>query len=170
MCKRKIFQLFATLVVALTFAVSNATAQETISKVDTDIFPKAEKGYKKMVIEVPYSDRDASKRIEFSVGKYMEVDGCNHYGLQGETEVKDLQGWGYQYYIFKTNGDVISTQMGCPDLPKRNLFVSAAPTNLRYNGKMPIVIYVPEEYSVQFKIFTTTDEIYQAAEAPSKSK
>ena len=31
-------------------------------------------------------------------------------------------------------------------------------------------IYVPEEYTVQFKIFTTTDEVYQAAEAPSKSK
>jgi len=170
MVKRKIFQLFAIILVAIIFVGSTASAQETITKVNTDIFPKAEKGYKKMIIEVPYSDQDQSKRIEFNIGKYMEVDGCNHFSLQGGVEKKDLQGWGYEYYVFKTDGAVVGTQMGCPDLPKRNLFVTAQPTMLRYNGKMPIVIYVPEEYSVQFKIYTASPEVYQAAEDMEKTK
>jgi len=152
------------------FLMPNASkAQEMLMKINTEIFPAPEKGFKRMVIEVPYSDADNNKKIEFSVGKTMEVDGCNHFGLNGTIETKDLEGWGYQYYVFKTNGDVISTQMACPGAPGRNLFVSAQPTLVPYNGKMPIVVYVPEEYDVRFKIFTSTDEVYRALEdKPSK--
>ncbi|SDL63208.1 Ecotin precursor [Sphingobacterium mizutaii] len=152
------------------FLMPNASkAQEMLMKINTEIFPAPEKGFKRMVIEVPYSDADNNKKIEFSVGKMMEVDGCNHFGLNGTIETKDLEGWGYQYYVFKTNGDVISTQMACPGAPGRNLFVSAQPTLVPYNGKMPIVVYVPEEYDVRFKIFTSTDEVYRALEdKPSK--
>src|SRR5690606_34373101 len=90
-------------------------AQQVITKQDLSIFPKPEAGYKKVVIEVPHSDKDDQKRIEFSVGKWMEVDGCNSFHLQGLLETKDLQGWGYNYYVFKTNGQVTSTMIGCPD-------------------------------------------------------
>ncbi len=162
--KIKFLQLVAVLFIGLGLSSNSAMAQETIVKVNTDIFPAAEKGYKKMVIEVPHSANDKKKKIEFSIGKMMEVDGCNSFGLQGTLETKDLQGWGYNYYVFQTKGEIISTQMACPGLPKRNLFVSHQPTLVNYNGKMPIVIYVPEEYDVQFKIFTADDEVYRAAE------
>jgi len=147
------------------FLTPNASnAQETLLKVNSNIFPKPEKGYKRMIIEVPYSQSDENKKIEFSVGKMMEVDGCNHFGLNGSLEIKDLQGWGYQYYVFKTDGQIISTQMGCPDAPKRNLFVSSQPNLVSYTGKIPIVIYVPEEYDVQFKIYTAGEEVFRAME------
>lgn len=153
------------------FLMPNASkAQEMLMKVNTDIFPKPEKGFKKMVIEVPYSDSDKNKKIEFTVGKMMEVDGCNHYGLQGTIETKDLEGWGYNYYVFNTKGEIISTQMACPDAPKRNLFVSAQPNLVPYNGKMPIVIYIPEEFDVQFKIYTSNDEVFRALEDKSSQK
>ncbi len=158
----------ATLTLLLGF-IFMTNAQEIITKVDPSIFPDPEKGYKKMVIEVPHSANDSDKKIEFLVGKMMEVDGCNHFGLQGTLEKVDLQGWGYDYYVFKTKGEIISTQIGCPDLEKRRLFVSNQPTLTRYNGKLPIVIYVPEEYDVQFKIYQTDKEIYRAAES-KKSK
>lgn len=121
-----------------------------------------------MVIEVPYSNNDQNKKIEFAIGKMTEVDGCNSYGLQGTLEKKDLQGWGYEYYVFKTKGEIISTQMACPDMPKRNLFVSNQGTTLNYNGRMPVVIYVPEEYDVQFKIYTADNDVYIASEAQDK--
>ncbi|MFZ4262818.1 ecotin family protein [Sphingobacterium sp. HJSM2_6] len=162
----KFFTLTLSLLLGL-FMASNA--QEMVLKVDPALFPQPDKGYKKMIIEVPYSSNDALKKIEFLVGKTMEVDGCNHFALQGTLEKKDLQGWGYEYYVFQTKGEVIATQMGCPDAPKRQLFVAAQPTLVRYNGKMPIVIYVPEEYDVQFKIYQTDKEVYRAAEA-KKSK
>lgn len=149
--------------------ISMSMAQQ-ISKQHTDIFPAAENGYKKLVIEVPHSANDDNKKIEFTVGKWMDVDGCNLFSLMGTLEKKDLQGWGYDYYVFKTEGQVRSTMMGCPDAPARHLFVSAQPEMVRYNGKLPIVIYVPEEYEVQFKIYKAEPDTYIAAEDRSNSK
>lgn len=162
-------KLLRTALVILTLVgfVSLSMAQNVL-KQHTDIFPSPEDGYKKMIIEVPHSANDDNKRIEFSVGKWMEVDGCNQFGLQGSLEKKDLQGWGYEYYVFKTEGHVISTQIACPDLPKRHLFVSAGPEMVRYNGRLPIVIYVPQEYEVQFKIYKAEEDTYIAAEESTK--
>ncbi|MGG5508063.1 MULTISPECIES: ecotin [unclassified Myroides] len=144
------------------------TTASMAQKVDVSIFPKPEKGYKQMVIEVPHSKLDDNKKIEFTIGKMMEVDGCNSFGLMGKLEKKDLQGWGYDYYVFQSKGDVFSTQMACPDAPKRNLFVSSQPETTRYNGRMPIVIYVPEEFEVKFKIYTAGQDEYEAQEVRIK--
>ena len=155
------------LMLGLFLTPSLGQAQTSNLKVNTDIFPAPENGFKKMVIEVPLSQNDENKKIEFKVGRLMEVDGCNHHNLQGTVETKDLEGWGYQYYVFKTNGQVIATQMACPDTQKRQLFVSSQPNLVRYNGKMPIVIYIPEEYDVQYKIYTADNDVYHALEAKS---
>lgn len=155
-------------VIGLFLVFLSLTTGAMAQKVDVSIFPKPEKGYKQMVIEVPHSKQDENKKIEFTVGKMMEVDGCNNYGLMGTLEKKDLQGWGYDYYVFTSKGDAFSTLMGCPDLPKRNLFVSSQPETTRYNGRMPIVIYVPEEYEVRFKIFVADQDEYEAQEVRTK--
>lgn len=94
----------------------------------------------------------------------MEVDTCNKHGLQGTIEEKDLKGWGYSYYMFKSDGHVVSTQMACLDNKTVNQFISAQPEMVGYNGKLPIVICVPEEYDVQFKIYKAGEDIYQASE------
>ncbi|MBB1645505.1 MULTISPECIES: ecotin family protein [unclassified Sphingobacterium] len=166
--KKNVFRVMMLLMIALVSSTTISKAQMVIDKIDLGIFPSPEKGYKKMVIEVPYSESDKNKKIEFSVGKWMEVDGCNTFNLSGTLEKKDLQGWGYDYYVFKTNGNVASTMMACPNKEKRNLFVSAQPETVRYNGRMPIVIYVPEAYDVQFKIYTTDGDTYRAAEVRTK--
>lgn len=167
--KNNKMKIFSFLIAFISLSIQ-AMAQQTITKQDLAIFPKPEKGYKKVVIEVPHSAKDDQKKIEFAVGKWMEVDGCNSFKLQGVLESKDLQGWGYSYYVFKTNGQVSSTMMACPDAAKRELFVSSAPEMTRYNGKLPIVIYVPEGYDVQFRIFKAEDETYFAAEERVKKK
>jgi len=160
----------AIMLFGLSFSPTRSQAQETLIKVNSNIFPTPQEGYKRMIIEVPYSENDKNKKIEFSIGKMMEVDGCNHFGLNGNLEKKDLQGWGYSYYEFKTDGQVISTQMACPDATKRNLFVSAQPELVQYNGKMPIVIYVPQEYDVQFKIYSAGKETFRALEDKPQNK
>lgn len=145
-------------------SLSSAMAQETISKVDVSIFPKPEKGYKMMVIEVPFSANDADKKISFFAGKYMDTDSCNNFSLQGTFETKDLKGWGYNYYVYKTDGNVMSTNMGCGDSKTVYRFVSGVSETINYNGKMPIVIYVPENIDIQFKIYEANKEAYRAAE------
>ncbi|WP_022829393.1 ecotin [Sphingobacterium paucimobilis] len=166
--KKQLLKTFTVLLGLL--SLTTMTMAQSVLKQNTDIFPVPEKGYKKMIIEVPHSKNDDNKKIEFNVGKWMEVDGCNHFSLQGTLEKKDLQGWGYDYYVFKTNGNVVSTQMGCPDAPNRHLFVSAQPEMVRYNGRLPIVIYVPDEYEVQFKIYKAEEDVYVAAEERVKKK
>lgn len=163
--KRNTFTLIIALMIALFSGIESSNAQSVITKIDPKIFPEAQKGYKKMVIEVPYSDNDDNKIIQFYAGVWMEVDGCNTFNLIGTYEKKDLQGWGYEYWVFNTKGDVQSTMMSCPNAPLRNLFVKATPQITDYNGRMPIVIYVPEKYDVQFKIFKAEDSTYRAAEA-----
>lgn len=158
-----------SLLVVFMMTISFSMAQ-TLLKQNTDIFPAPEKGYKKLVIEVPHSTQDDNKKIEFTVGKWMDVDGCNYYNLMGTLENKDLAGWGYNYYVFKTDGQVTSTMIGCPDAKSRNIFLSAQPEFVRYNGKLPIVVYVPEEYEVQFRIFKAEPDVYIAAEDKSSNK
>lgn len=165
---RKVYQRTWSLVIAYIGFSSIALAQSINMKTDVSIYPKPEKGYKQMLIEVPHSENDSKKKIEFSVGKMMEVDGCNNFGLQGTLEKKDLEGWGYSYYIFKTEGHVVSTQMGCGEQPNRYLFVAAQPELTNYNGRLPIVVYVPEEYDIQFKIYKAEDDTYRASEVNQK--
>lgn len=162
--RKNTWNVIVTVIIALFVGINTSDAQMVISKIDTKIFPAAEKGYKKMIIEVPYSDNDENKKIEFYVGKWMDVDGCNSFNLMGTYTQKDLEGWGYNYWVFETKGEVRSTMMACPDQEQRHLFVQAAAQLVDYNGKMPIVIYIPEGYDVQFKIFKAEKEVFRAAE------
>ncbi len=148
-------------------SATGAIAQ-SVQKTDLSIFPTPKDGYKQVVIEVPHSDKDGAKRIELLVGKWMETDGCNHYGLIGTLEKQDLQGWGYNYYNFKTDGSVFSTQKGCLDTVKKNEFVYGPSEIIAYNGRLPIVIYIPEDHEVKFRIYVSDGDLYQASEVRSK--
>ncbi len=156
------------LLVAFIGLNSIVMAQSTILKQDFSIYPKPAEGYKQMVIEVPHSDQDGNKKLEFSVGKMMEVDKCNTHRLQGTLETKPLEGWGYNYYEFKSNGGAASTMMACPDNELVWKFVSAGPTVVDYNGRLPIVVYVPEGYDIQFRIFKAEADVYRASEVKQK--
>lgn len=60
------------------------------------MFPQAQEGYVRHVIEVPRTDNDDDHKIELLVGKTMLVD-CNRHSLRGKIENINLKGWGYQY-------------------------------------------------------------------------
>lgn len=141
---------------------------QTTYKVDLKPFPKAEQGMKQVVIEVPHSEQDQNKKIEILVGKEMETDKCNRYSLGGSFDSKELQGWGYNYLTFKTNGNVASTRMVCADNSKISQFVTSQGYLMNYNGRMPIVLYIPDGYEAKFNIYTTDGDLYSAQEIRSK--
>jgi ecotin len=91
----------------------------------------------------------------------METDGCNQYNLNGKLDKKTVKSY-LDYYNFTTNGNVASTNMGCLNAKPENKFVSSQPLLLDYNSNLPIVIYTPKGYSVQYKIFTADNTTYQA--------
>lgn len=145
-----------------------ASAQSVIQKQSLDIFPSPQEGYTQFVIDVPHSDKDNQKKIELFVGKWAETDKCNTHVLSGVLQEKDLQGWGYTFFEFETKGDIMSTMMGCPDSEKINKFVHSQGKVVRYNGKLPLVVYVPEGYEVQYKIWKAEDDIFKALEIKQK--
>lgn len=168
--KMKILQQ-GFLAIGLILGVQQWSAQ-TIQKVDTSVFPKPAKGMVQYVVEVPHStmDQDSNKKIEILVGKYEQTDTCNKQFLNGELEKKDLKGWGYNYYEYKSNGQMMTTLMGCPNNETITKFVTSQPYLTDYNGRMPIVIYVPEGFDVQYKIYKAEPETYKAQQVVYKNK
>lgn len=144
-----------------------AMAQQTM-KVDITPFPKAEKGMKQVVIEVPHSNQDENKKIEIFVGKNMETDTCNQTILGGSFKSSELKGWGYNYLTFTSNGNAASTLMACPDSKKVMKFVKSQGYLVDYNGRMPIVLYIPEGFDAKFRIFTAENDLYNAQEVRTK--
>ncbi len=144
---------------------SNNTAFAPINSITKDIsmYPKVLKDENQHIIELPNLDNESNYKVEIFVAKEMEVD-CNDHFLAGALEEKDVKGWGYNYYTFKTDGSVISTMMACPDntLTKKDVYSKGQ--LVAYNSKLPIVIYTPEGYNVKYKIWNVLSEEFTAVE------
>jgi len=73
-------------------------------------------------------------------------------------EKRTAQGWGFDYYVVGPFGQAASTMMACPPgEPKRREFVAALTPeleSLRYNSKLPLVIYAPTGAEVRYRIWT----------------
>lgn len=116
-------------------------------------FPDATKGMEKHVLFLPeYENELDNFKLELIAGKTMSVD-CNIHTLSGRISAKNLTGWGYTYYVFETNGNVRSTMRACPDNIKEDRFVSGPSVLVRYNSKLPVVIYAPKGYDIKYSVW-----------------
>lgn len=131
----------------------NAQQNDKVNEAEKalEAFPAAEKGMVRHVIQVKKQKDESMFQVEIIPGKNMLVD-CNRHTLMGKMEEKDLQGWGYNYYVFSSDGQTRSTLMAC-NKPKENKFVNAQTLLVRYNSRLPIVIYAPEGYEIQYRIW-----------------
>ncbi|OAT35034.1 serine protease inhibitor ecotin [Proteus myxofaciens] len=124
-------------------------------------FPKAEKNQVRHVIELDKIDNEDNYQVELIVGKEIMVD-CNHQSFGAELKSKDLEGWGYNYYVVSDLKGPMSTLMGCMDNTKKPAFVSAflgQDAFTRYNSKLPIVVYAPTDVDVKYRIWSTNGEM-----------
>lgn len=109
---------------------------------------------------VTVADKGADEpnlKVQIKVGKIMEVD-CNQHRLDGEFEDKTLEGYGYEYYVFETSGNVASTMMMCPDDKKTDKFISGIDHFISYNSKLTTPVYAPEGYEVRFTTWVIDNE------------
>lgn len=137
-------------IACLTVTVGSAPimAQENLKP-----FEAAAKGQQRYVIMLPKKKQEANWQVEIMAGKIMDVD-CNTRGLSGSVEPKTLNGWGYTYYEYVGEAHAFSTMMACPDDTTRKDFVAAPSRMVRYNSKLPVVVYVPEGMSVRYRLWT----------------
>ncbi|MCP1995035.1 ecotin family protein [Flavobacterium sp. HSC-61S13] len=142
------------LILTIILAVSSAVAAQEKSK--TEMFPKAKEGFKQVVINLPKIKKEENNyKIELFVGKIASTDSCNSYSLIGELTDHNLEGWGYTYYNFDSEGRILKTLMMCPDDTKVNTFVHDQGTFMRYNSNLPIVVYVADGLEVRYKVWKT---------------
>ena len=150
-----------TLVLVAILAGSSLYA-EPVKKDNIHMFPQAQEGFVRHVIEVPKTDNDHDHRVELLIGKNMMVD-CNYHSFSGKIESVTLKGWGYKYLEVSNIQSGPSTMMACRE-PKTEKFISIRDTLRRYNSRSPIVAYIPEGYEVRYRIWNADDNVQQAVQ------
>jgi ecotin len=123
-------------------------------------YPPAEDGYKRMVIHLQsLADEDTSK-LEIIIGKTIKVD-CNRHWFGGQVTEEIAKGWGFPYFVLKSVTGPASTLMACPlDKKEQDTFVQVRGEGdlIRYNSKLPVVVYVPVDFEVRYRIWTAKEE------------
>lgn len=154
--------LTAALSVAL---AASATAADPESAKYLKAFPAAEEGVSKFVIQLPHKTRqeEGDFRVELIVGKEVETDGVNRVFAGGTIEDKPLKGWGFTYYRVEKFGPLGSTLIGVPPgTPKVKKFVSMTPKLIRYNSRVPVVVYVPDGVEVRYRVWSASEKTEKA--------
>ena len=126
------------------------------------MFPQAQKGFVRHVVEVPKTENDYDHRIELMIGKNMMVD-CNHHSFSAKVEDVTLKGWGYKYIEVNDIRSGPTTMMACSEA-KTEKFIAIRDTLRRYNSRSPIVTYVPKGYEVRYRIWSASENIEQATQ------
>jgi ecotin len=128
-------------------------------------FPAAKDGQQRVVIAVPAEENEYDRKIELIIGKTVPTDGVNRHFFGGKVEEVELKGWGYSYFELKELGPMAGTRMGVLGNAKpvdTFVRVSHELPLLRYNSRMPIVVYVPNGVEVRYRIWKAGDEINTA--------
>ena len=127
-------------------------------------FPKAAEDMSRFVIVLPDKTRgqEGAFKVELIVGRMMDTDGVNRMYLGGKLEPKPLKGWGFTYYEAKL-GPAASTLIGVPPgTPPVHKFVQGPSQLIRYNSRIPIVVYVPKGAEVRYRFWSATPETKKA--------
>lgn len=124
-------------------------------------FPPAEQGMARYVLQLPKQEDEFAFKVELIVGKTVQVDEGNRYFFDGKIAAENIKGWGYTRYVVSQLGPMGGTLMAVdPNVPKVNRFITIGgePCIIRYNSRLPVVVYAPEGVEVRYRIWSATPE------------
>lgn len=104
------------------------------------------------------SEDETNRKVEIIPGKTLLVD-CNKHRISGTISVETLEGFGFEYHVFNSDGKFTFTRKACPRA-KEKKFVSGETKLLHYSSKLPIVVYTPPDFEVNYKIWETNGKMY----------
>jgi len=151
---KTLFALVMSLVTTMSVAADNMKA-----------FPPAEDGMVRYVINLPEQADETGWRVELLVGKTVQIDAANRYFFAGTVETETIEGWGFDRHILRQLGPMAGTLMAVdPDAPKVERFITLGgePRLLRYNSRLPLVVYVPEGVEVRYRFWRADADIAAA--------
>ena len=152
--KNRLTQLL--IICLATYSVASPAAEHPQLKA----FPPAKEGMERLVIVLPHKERgeEGDFKVELIPGKIMLTDGVNLVRLGTTIGPRPLKGWGYTYYEVTGRDIAMSTMMAAPEgAPKVKKFVKGKTLLIRYNSRLPIVVYVPRGYEIRYRIWSAPD-------------
>jgi ecotin len=146
-----------------TFAILNMLFMAlSISAADNmKAYSPAEVGIVRHVLQLPKQADEYAFKVELIVGKTVLVDAVNTYFFAGKIEEKSIEGWGFPRYDISKLGPMAGTLMGVePGAPKVNRFIAIGgePFLIRYNSKLPVVVYAPEGVEVKYRVWSAAPD------------
>jgi ecotin len=149
----------------------------TSAATDLEAFPAAETGMVRHVIQLPQLPEENLIKVELMVGKTVKTDSKNRYFFAGKLKTESIPGWGYNRYILPELGPMAGTLMAVdPDarLVERFITLSGEAPLIRYNSRLPIVVYLPTGVELQHRLWraesqpTDTARFFQKMMLPGK--
>lgn len=124
-------------------------------------FPPPDQGMVRYVLQLPQQDDETAFKVELLVGKTVLVDEQNRYFFGGKIQQETIKGWGFTRYNVSELGPMAGTQMAIdPDAPKVKRFITLGgePYLIRYNSRLPFVVYAPEGVEVRYRMWMAEPE------------
>lgn len=146
---------------SLTTLTAGMTFAQEAAPVDLTIYPAAKTGQGQHILTLPTLEHEGNYKVEVYVAQKMEVD-CNQVMISADLEQEDVKGWGYPYYTVEDVSQPAQTMMGCLDAKKTEELVPlqfGEDGFVRYNSKLPLVIYAPEGLSVGYRLWQTDGKV-----------
>lgn len=124
-------------------------------------YPPPDPGIIRHVLQLPKQADENAFKVELIVGKTVPVDAVNNYFFAGKIAEKTIAGWGFPRYDVSQLGPLAGTLMAAePGAPKVNRFITLGgePYLIRYNSRLPIVVYAPEGVEVRYRVWSAAPE------------
>ncbi|HVO82838.1 MAG TPA: ecotin family protein [Syntrophobacteria bacterium] len=120
-------------------------------------FAPAEEGMVRYVLQLPPQDDESLFKVELIVGKTVQVDDRNRYFFGGKIQKETIKGWGCTRYNVSQLGPMAGTRIAVdPNAPKVERFITLGgePYLIRYNSRLPVVVYAPDGVEVRYRIWS----------------
>ncbi|MFW1735996.1 ecotin family protein [Acinetobacter sp. ULE_I001] len=145
--KKNIFLVLGVLALSI-----SAHANKGVN--DLNVYPPVKKDQNRNVIVLEPKENEDDYRVLITASIEGMQD-CNTKSRSAKYTEKVVEGMQYPYYEVGKIGDVVTTLMGCSEMPQMgeipiNL---SGNTILRYNSKLPIVVYASNGIKINSKIF-----------------
>ena len=125
-------------------------------------FPPPEQGMVRYVLQLPKQADESAFKVELIVGKTVLLDEQNRYFFSGKIQREIIKGWGFPRYNLSQLGPMAGTQIAVdPNAPKVNRFITLGgePYLIRYNSRLPVVVYAPEGVEVRHRRWKAEPEM-----------
>ncbi len=151
-----------SLSVALACLAAFPAAAQTEAERNLKAFPPADQGMTRHVLMLPPAEQEDSLRVELQIGKMVKTDAANRYFFGGSLQAVNIEGWGFTRYVVSDLGPMGGTLMAVdPEVPQVDRFITLGgePQLMRYNSRLPLVVYVPNGVEVRYRIWRAGPEV-----------